>query len=132
MNYIQQFRFQHSIYHLNYSAPFVKRNIKQPPQSTNHIITIFSYKAGKCSKTLKTTLMNYIQQFPFQHSIYHLNYSAPFVKRNIKQSPQSLHFLFLFLLNIKESKNHTLKKTVGVWVSNLRADNDLKSAFNPV
>ena len=74
--------------------------------------------------------MNYIQYFPFQHSIYHLNYSAPFVKRNIKQSPQSLHFLFLFLLNIKESKNHTLKKTVGVWVSNLRADNDTWSQLS--
>ena len=90
-------------------------------------------KKSKASTShINATLMNYIQEFPFQHSIYHLNYSAPFVKGNIKQSPQSLHFLFLFLLNTKESKNHTLKKIVGVWVSNLRADNDLESAFNPV
>ena len=40
-----------------------------------------------------------------------------------KQSPQSLHIIIIFLLNTKESKNHTLKKTVGVWVSNLKAEN---------
>ena len=33
-------------------------------------------------------------------------------------------FFFFFLLNTKESKNHTLKKIVGVWVSNLRVEND--------
>ena len=40
-----------------------------------------------------------------------------------KQSPQSLHIIIIFLLNTKESKNHTLKKTMGVWVSNLKAEN---------
>ena len=33
-------------------------------------------------------------------------------------------FFFFFLLNTKESKNHTLKKIMGVWVSNLRVEND--------
>ena len=37
-----------------------------------------------------------------------------------EQSPQSLHFFFL---NTKEIKNHTLEKSVGVWVSNLKAEN---------
>ena len=42
----------------------------------------------------------------------------------------SHYIFFFFLLNTKESKNHTLKKTVGVWVSNLRADNDTWSQLS--
>ena len=42
-------------------------------------------------------------------------------------------FFFFFLLNTKESKNHTLKKTVGVWVLNLKEKKCyLESAFNLV
>ena len=47
-----------------------------------------------------------------------------------KQSPQSLHIIIIFLLNTKESKNHTLKKIVGVWVSNLRVENDTWSQLS--
>ena len=40
------------------------------------------------------------------------------------------YYYYYFLLNTKERKNHTLKKTVGVWVSNLRAENDTWSQLS--
>ena len=40
------------------------------------------------------------------------------------------YYYYYYLLNTKESKNHTLKKTVGVWVSNLRAENDTWSQLS--
>ena len=39
-------------------------------------------KSKESASHINATLMNYIQQFPFQQStIYHLNYSAPFCKK---------------------------------------------------
>ena len=48
----------------------------------------------------------------------------------VKRNNHHNHYIFFFL---KESKNHTLKKTVGVWVLNLKEKKCyLESAFNLV
>ena len=40
------------------------------------------------------------------------------------------YIFFFFTKHKGESKNHTLKKTVGVWVSNLRVENDTWSQLS--
>ena len=88
-------------------------------------------KSKESASHINATLMNYIQQFPFQQSsIYHLNYSAPFCKKKHKIITTFTIYIYIYILNTKESKNHTLKKSVGVWVSNLRADNDTWSQLS--